>query len=52
MVQGGKKVWYFADGYLPAKNPASKMDGRLLAAAELIIVEKNVETTGKKELTN
>ncbi|MBR2508688.1 MAG: sensory rhodopsin transducer [Lentisphaeria bacterium] len=26
MVEGGKKVWYFADGYLPAKNPASAME--------------------------
>lgn len=26
MNEGGKKVWYFADGYLPEKNPASGME--------------------------
>ncbi len=26
MAQGGKKIWYFADGYLPAKNPASALE--------------------------
>ena len=25
-MDGGKKVWYFPDGYLPAKNPASPME--------------------------
>ena len=25
-MEGGKKVWYFPDGYLPAKNPASTME--------------------------
>ena len=25
-MDGGKKVWYFPDGYLPAKNPASLME--------------------------
>ena len=25
MDKGGKKVWYFPDGYLPEKNPASAM---------------------------
>ncbi len=26
MMTGGKKIWYFADGYLPAKNPQSSME--------------------------
>lgn len=26
MADGGKKIWYFADGYLPAKNPDSPME--------------------------
>jgi len=26
MSEGGKKIWYFADGYLPEKNPASPME--------------------------
>ena len=26
MAQGGKKIWYFADGYLPEKNPASALE--------------------------
>ncbi len=26
MSEGGKKIWYFADGYLPEKNPASAME--------------------------
>lgn len=26
MSEGGKKIWYFADGYLPEKNPASSME--------------------------
>ena len=26
MMEGGKKIWYFPDGYLPAKNPASSME--------------------------
>ncbi len=25
-MDGGKKVWYFPDGYLPEKNPASTME--------------------------
>lgn len=25
-MEGGKKVWYFPDGYLPEKNPASPME--------------------------
>ena len=25
-MSGGKKVWYFPDGYLPEKNPASLME--------------------------
>lgn len=25
-MDGGKKVWYFPDGYLPEKNPASAME--------------------------
>jgi len=25
-MEGGKKVWYFPDGNLPAKNPASGME--------------------------
>ncbi len=25
-MNGGKKVWYFPDGYLPEKNPASAME--------------------------
>ena len=25
-MEGGKKVWYFPDGYLPAKNPAGTME--------------------------
>ena len=25
-MEGGKKVWYFPDGYLPAKNPDSAME--------------------------
>lgn len=25
-MKGGKKVWYFSDGYLPEKNPASPME--------------------------
>ena len=24
-MEGGKKTWYFPDGYLPEKNPESKM---------------------------
>lgn len=26
MSEGGKKIWYFADGYLPENNPASAME--------------------------
>lgn len=25
-MEGGKRVWYFPDGYLPAKNPASPLE--------------------------
>ena len=25
-MEGGKKVWYFPDGYLPEKNPAGAME--------------------------
>ena len=25
MAEGGKKIWYFPDGFLPAKNPESAM---------------------------
>ena len=25
-MDGGKKVWYFPDGYLPAKDPASPLE--------------------------
>ena len=25
-MDGGKRVWYFPDGYLPAKNPASPLE--------------------------
>ena len=25
-MSGGKNTWYFPDGYLPEKNPASKME--------------------------
>ena len=26
MVEGGKKVWYFADGYLPEPKKSDKME--------------------------
>ena len=25
-MEGGKRVWYFPDGYLPEKNPAGSME--------------------------
>ena len=25
-MEGGKKVWYFPDGFLPAKNPEGPME--------------------------
>ena len=40
MSEGGKKNWYFADGYLPEKNPASSME-----AHEALMLFNTHETT-------